>query len=124
MPAGLIRNLSGDEQRALLLPLEAGPEAFPDSALSGIKEPLINRKAQCIADYKVNMRAKSMHQLSFEDTTYLNRPRKTWMQKLLERRDAVLPWKKFVSEIAPFYPKAERGRPPIPLETMLRVYFL
>ena len=31
---------------------------------------------------------------------------------------------KVVSEIAPCYPKAERGRPPIPLETMLRVYFL
>ena len=46
------------------------------------------------------------------------------MQKFLERRDAVLPWKKFVSEIAPYYPKGERGRPPIPLETMLRVYFL
>ncbi len=65
-----------------------------------------------------------MHQLSIEDTSYLNRPRKTRMQKFLERMDAVLPWKKFVSEIAPYYPKGERGRRPIPLETMLRVYFL
>ena len=65
-----------------------------------------------------------MHQLSIEDTTNLNRPRKTRMQKFLERMDAVLPWKKFVSEIAPYYPKGERGRRPIPLETMLRVYFL
>ena len=65
-----------------------------------------------------------MHQLSFEDTTYQNRHRKTRMQKFLERMNTVPPWKKLVSEIAPYYPKGERGRPPIPLETMLRVYFL
>ena len=57
-----------------------------------VGEPLINRKNILITDYKLNMRAKSMHQLSFEDTTYLNRPRKTRMQKFLERMDAVLPW--------------------------------
>ncbi len=36
MPADLLRNLSGGEQRALLLLLEAGPQAIPDSALNRI----------------------------------------------------------------------------------------
>ncbi len=53
-----------------------------------------------------------MHQLSFEDTTYLNRPRKTRMQKFLERMDAVLPWNKVVSEIAPAIPKQKGAARP------------
>ena len=30
----------------------------------------------------------------------------------------------FFSELEPFYPQGERGRPPVGLETMLRVYFM
>ena len=40
--------------------------------------------------------------------------------------DAVVPWGRLLALIDPFYPKAgpTGGRPPMPLETMLRVYFL
>ncbi len=40
--------------------------------------------------------------------------------------DAVVPWGRLLSLIEPYYPKAgpKGGRPPMPLETMLRVYFL
>ena len=40
--------------------------------------------------------------------------------------DAVVPWGRLLALIDPFYPKASPtgGRPPMPLETMLRVYFL
>jgi IS5 family transposase len=38
--------------------------------------------------------------------------------------EALIPWTKLLAVIEPFYPKGERGRPPVGLERMLRVYFL
>jgi IS5 family transposase len=40
--------------------------------------------------------------------------------------DAVVPWEQLLGLVEPHYPKAgpKGGRPPMPLETMLRVYFL
>ena len=38
MPPGLLNMLSGNEQRALLMLLEAGPAAIPDSALARIQD--------------------------------------------------------------------------------------
>ena len=35
-----------------------------------------------------------------------------------------MPWARLVARLQPFYPKGERGRPPIGLERMLRIYFL
>ena len=67
---------------------------------------------------------RAMRQLTFEDLTYLNRSRKTRRQRFLERMDRVLPWDTFLAILKPYYPKGARGRPPIPLETMLRIYFM
>jgi IS5 family transposase len=36
----------------------------------------------------------------------------------------VVPWAELEAVIAPVYPKGERGRPPIGLARMLRVYFV
>src|ERR1039458_2791463 len=38
--------------------------------------------------------------------------------------EAVIPWVPLLAVIEPYYPKGKRGRPPIGLERMLRVYFL
>ena len=38
--------------------------------------------------------------------------------------EKVLPWEEMIAIIAPHYPKGEKGRPPIRLETMLRIHFL
>ena len=38
--------------------------------------------------------------------------------------ERVVPWSRLVDRLRPFYPKGERGRPPIGLERMLRLYFL
>jgi len=38
--------------------------------------------------------------------------------------DKIMPWKAFVELVRPVYFKGERGRPPIGIETMLRMYFL
>ena len=44
----------------------------------------------------------------------------------LAEMDLVVPWGRFLALIEPHHPKArpKGGRPPLPLETMLRVYFL
>jgi transposase, IS5 family len=46
--------------------------------------------------------------------------------QFLAEMDRVVPWAELCAVIEPFYPKAVRngGRPPVPLERMLRVYFL
>ena len=35
-----------------------------------------------------------------------------------------MPWAELVAFIAPYYPEGKNGRPPFPLETMLRTHFL
>jgi IS5 family transposase len=46
--------------------------------------------------------------------------------KFLADMEQILPWAELLSVIEPFYPKISEagGRPPIPLERMLRIYFL
>ncbi len=50
----------------------------------------------------------------------------TRRERFLAEMDAVVPWGRLLALIAPHYPKVgpKGGRPPMPLETMLRVYFL
>ena len=50
----------------------------------------------------------------------------TRREQFLAEMEAVVPWMRLLALIAPHYPKAgpKGGRPPMPLETMLRVYFL
>jgi IS5 family transposase len=38
--------------------------------------------------------------------------------------DRVVPWARLVDLIAPHYPEGRIGRPPFPLESMLRTHFL
>ena len=40
------------------------------------------------------------------------------------RMEEIIPWPSLLAVLEPFYPKGERGRPPIGLERMLRMYFL
>jgi len=46
--------------------------------------------------------------------------------KFLTDMDRVVPWAELVAVVEPHYPKVspEGGRPPVPLERMLRIYFL
>jgi len=50
--------------------------------------------------------------------------KKTRREKFLEEMDRVMPWPELESLIAPHYPKAGNGRPPVGLKIMLRIYFL
>jgi IS5 family transposase len=38
--------------------------------------------------------------------------------------DAIVPWKRLLKLIEPYYPKSGNGRPVMPLERMLRIYCL
>lgn len=50
----------------------------------------------------------------------------TRRERFLTEVDVVVPWTRLLALISPHYPKAgpKGGRPPKPLKTMLRVYFL
>ncbi|MEH6787536.1 MAG: transposase, partial [Paracoccus sp. (in: a-proteobacteria)] len=52
--------------------------------------------------------------------------KRTRRELFLAEMDAVVPWDRLLNLITPHYPKAglKGGRPPMLLETMLRVYFL
>src|SRR3954466_3111799 len=61
---------------------------------------------------------------SFAETEYASKKKQMRRDKFLAEMEAVVPWPRLVARLAPLYPKGERGRPPIPLERMLRVYFV
>ena len=63
-------------------------------------------------------------QPSFAQAEFADKKKITRREKFLTRMEALLPWAKLLAVIQPFYPKGERGRPPLGLERMLRVYFL
>ncbi len=64
------------------------------------------------------------HQTSFSQAEFADKKKITRREKFLARMESLIPWVKLLAVIEPFYPKGERGRPPIGLERMLRVYFL
>jgi IS5 family transposase len=63
-------------------------------------------------------------QLSFAQSEYVRKKKTTRRDKFLAEMEAVVPWARLVALIAPHYPKGRRGRPPLGVERMLRVYFL
>ncbi|MEN9573294.1 MAG: hypothetical protein RL514_1149 [Verrucomicrobiota bacterium] len=64
------------------------------------------------------------HQMSFTHAEFAAKKKTTRREVFLARMEEVIPWTKLLAVLAPFYPKGERGRPPVGLERMLRVYFL
>ena len=65
-----------------------------------------------------------MRQQTFTDIEYSYRKKKTKREEFLEIMEEIIPWDEWVGVIEPYYPKGKRGRPPIGLERMLRVYFI
>jgi transposase, IS5 family len=63
-------------------------------------------------------------QMSFAAQEYANKGRVTRREKFLADMQRIVPWTALIAVIEPHYPKGERGRPPIGLERMLRIYFL
>jgi IS5 family transposase len=63
-------------------------------------------------------------QTSFAQAEYAGKKKQTRRERFLSEMEQIVPWARLVAVIAPFYPKGERGRPPMGIERMLRVYFL
>jgi IS5 family transposase len=63
-------------------------------------------------------------QLSFAASEYAGKKKATRREKFLWEMEKVVPWGKLIELIEPYYPNGERGRPPIGIERMLRIYFL
>jgi transposase, IS5 family len=61
---------------------------------------------------------------SFLQAEYASKKKQTRRDRFLAEMEVVVPWARLVERLAPLYPKGERGRPPIGLERMLRLYFL
>jgi IS5 family transposase len=65
-----------------------------------------------------------IYQPSFAQAEFAGKKKTTRREKFLTRMDELIPWTQLLAVIEPHYPKGQRGRPPIGLERMLRVYFL
>jgi IS5 family transposase len=65
-----------------------------------------------------------MKQTTFESLAWANKKKFTRRERFLTEMDAVIPWTRLVLLIAPHYPKAGNGTQPMPLERMLRIYFM
>jgi transposase, IS5 family len=61
---------------------------------------------------------------SFVEAEYAGKKKQTRRDRFLAEMERVVPWARLVARLQPLYPKGERGRPPIGLERMLRIYFL
>jgi len=64
------------------------------------------------------------HQPSFSEIEYSGKKRQTRRDQFLNQMEQQVPWREWIALIEPFYPKGDRGRPPIGCEKMLRLYLL
>lgn len=63
-------------------------------------------------------------QRTLASVAYDTKGKVTRRERFLREMDGVIPWATLVALVTPHYAVAGRGRRPLPLETMLRVYFL
>ena len=63
-------------------------------------------------------------QTTFAGLAWSTKGKVTRREQFLAEMNAVIPWSRLVALITPHYPVAGRGRQPLGLEKMLRIYFL
>jgi transposase, IS5 family len=63
-------------------------------------------------------------QPNFAHSEYAGKKKRTRRDLFLAEMDAVVPWLLLVGLVEPFSPKGKRGRPPVGIGRMLRIYFL
>jgi IS5 family transposase len=62
--------------------------------------------------------------MSFASLAFANKKKTTRREQFLVEMERVVPWAQLCALVEPHYPKGERGRPVMPLERMLRIYFM
>lgn len=68
--------------------------------------------------------SQQMKQLGLTDARLMKRTKRTRKAVFLDEMNAIVPWDRLIACIEPYYPKAGKGRHPIPLERMLRIHLL
>ena len=63
-------------------------------------------------------------QMSFAQNEYAGKKKVTRRERFLGEMERVVPWARLCGVIEPHYPQGKRGRPPMGIERMLRIYFL
>jgi IS5 family transposase len=63
-------------------------------------------------------------QTSFAGLAWTTKGKMTRRERFLAEMDQVIPWQRLIALIEPYYKKPGRGRRPLGLEKMLRIYFL
>jgi len=61
-------------------------------------------------------------QISFSSLAYDQKKKVTRREEFLSEMEATVPWSLLLKLIEPHYPRGERGRPPLGLPVMLRIY--
>ncbi|MCH7880895.1 MAG: hypothetical protein IIB69_04810 [Proteobacteria bacterium] len=69
-----------------------------------------------------NLSGIFMKQSSFSDLEYNHKKKVTRGERFLQEMDSIIPWNLLVKPIKRTYPKGHTGRPPVALESMLRIY--
>ncbi|MCP5162870.1 MAG: IS5 family transposase [Hahellaceae bacterium] len=68
-----------------------------------------------------------MSQISFSQAEFSSKKKTTRRERFLMEMETLVPWQRLLDALVPLYfPKSKggRGRPPVGLERMLRIYFL
>jgi transposase, IS5 family len=65
-----------------------------------------------------------MKQTTFASAAWEKKGKVTRREQFLAEMDQVIPWASILSLIEPHYPKAGNGTQPMPMERMLRIYFM
>ena len=65
-----------------------------------------------------------MKQTTFASAAWDKKGKVTRRERFLSEMDQVIPWGSILALIEPHYPKAGNGTQPMPLQRMLRIYFM
>jgi hypothetical protein len=65
-----------------------------------------------------------MNTISFASLAYENKKKKTRREKFLQEMNHVIPWEEMLQIIKKYNPRAGNGRQPMPLERVLKIYFM
>jgi transposase, IS5 family len=65
-----------------------------------------------------------MKQTTFASVAWDRKGKVTRRERFLAEMEAVIPWPRLLRLIEPHYPKAGNGTQPMPMERMLRIYFM
>jgi IS5 family transposase len=75
-------------------------------------------------DQQEQGRTMKNSQMTLSGSGFEKYAKTTRRAQFLAEMERVVPWRELCALIEPVYPKGEGGRPTVPLERMLRIYFL